>query len=167
MGVPTYQPIANVTLGSAAASVTFSGITQQYRDLVLIGFIMPGASAASYIYLCPNGVYNTTYGRIEMLGNGTSASSATSNGDYPYVGYNAVRSNTANMQFKADIFDYSVADKQKTFIYRLDTPTGSYPGAAAGAVRNVSTSPITSLLIQSGVDNFPTGTSFALYGVIA
>ena len=32
----TYEPIATNTLGSAAASVTFSGISGSYTDLILI-----------------------------------------------------------------------------------------------------------------------------------
>jgi hypothetical protein len=35
-GVSAYTALANVTLGSSAASVTFSSISQSYRDLVLV-----------------------------------------------------------------------------------------------------------------------------------
>jgi len=35
-GVSAYVPLANLTLGSSAASVTFSSISQAYKDLVLV-----------------------------------------------------------------------------------------------------------------------------------
>jgi hypothetical protein len=35
-GVSAYTALANVTLGSSAANVTFSSISGSYRDLVLI-----------------------------------------------------------------------------------------------------------------------------------
>ena len=36
MPTPTYTPLATVTLGTSAASVTFSSIPATYRDLILI-----------------------------------------------------------------------------------------------------------------------------------
>ena len=43
----TYEPIATTTLGSAAASVTFSSISGSYTDLVLI--VVPKATTGDYI----------------------------------------------------------------------------------------------------------------------
>ena len=36
MPTPTYTPLATVTLGTAASSVTFSSIPATYRDLILV-----------------------------------------------------------------------------------------------------------------------------------
>ena len=41
----TYTPIATQTLGSAAASVTFSSIPQGYTDLVLVDNVKSASGA--------------------------------------------------------------------------------------------------------------------------
>ena len=41
----TYEPIASQTLGSAAATVTFSSIPQGYTDLVLVANLISTSSA--------------------------------------------------------------------------------------------------------------------------
>ena len=70
----TYTPIARQTLGSAAASVTFSSIPQGYTDLVLVMNL--GAATSDYVQIVLNSdTANTLYSGTYLLGNGSSASS--------------------------------------------------------------------------------------------
>jgi hypothetical protein len=52
MPTPTYTPLATVTLGTTAASVTFSSIPATYRDLI---FVLSGLGGSANITLRYNG----------------------------------------------------------------------------------------------------------------
>jgi hypothetical protein len=61
MPTPTYTPLATVTLGSSASSVTFSSIPGTYRDLILIF----------------DGTGSGTTGNLRMTFNGSTLSNFT------------------------------------------------------------------------------------------
>ena len=71
----TYTPIATQTLGSAAASVTFSSIPQGYTDLVVV-IGSATFSANSSLYFQYNGDTGANYSSTRLTGNGSSASSS-------------------------------------------------------------------------------------------
>ena len=70
----TYEPIQTTTLGSAAASYTFSSIPSTYTDLKLV---ITGTSVGAYadIDLRFNSDTATNYSWTALAGNGTAASS--------------------------------------------------------------------------------------------
>jgi hypothetical protein len=70
MPTPTYTPIATTTLGTAAASVTFSSISGSYTDLVLI--IAGVQSVADVPYIQFNSDTATNYSRTQLSGDGSS-----------------------------------------------------------------------------------------------
>ena len=77
---PTYTPIATQTLGSSAASVTFSSIPGTYTDLMLISFAQGQASGGdNRLVLQFNGDTATNYSSTYLIGNGTTASVPCSN----------------------------------------------------------------------------------------
>jgi len=89
MPTPTYTPLATVTLGSTAASVTFSSIPATYRDLILIITAQRTGSPVN-VGMRFNGDSGSNYSSVFMTGTGSSAISGTVSGTnvqldvYPY-----------------------------------------------------------------------------------
>jgi hypothetical protein len=163
MGTPTYTPLANITLGSSAASVTFSSISQSYRDLVLVSFM--GVSADIDIATQFNSDTGSNYTYVNMRGNGSTATSGTgaSAGAYFAFGLQNVTVPT-NTQTNVimNIMDYSATDKHKVALKRVNE---AGTGTQAFAGRWASTSAITSIKLTPQGGNFNSGSTFALYGI--
>jgi hypothetical protein len=155
----TYTPIATQTLGSAAATVTFSSISGSYTDLVLVQN-STGVSGAGASYLRFNGDTGANYSRTRLLGNGTAASS------YRESGATSIASDAPNSSISTtlwNIMNYSNATTNKTILYR-DNST-SYVVAQVGLWRN--TAAVTSLSITADAGTYATGSTFTLYGIKA
>ena len=156
----TYTPIASITLGAAAPSVTFSSIPQTYTDLVLVtNTISP--SDGSAITLQFNSDTATNYSTTFVYGNGTSAISArTTSSTSIYVG----RSFTEFSPGITNIMNYSNSTTNKTVLSRGNA-AGSLTILYAGLWR--STSAVTSInLSNQGSVNFSIGSTFNLYGIL-
>lgn len=156
MGTPTYQPIANITLGSNAASVTFSGITQAYRDLVIISNQLNTVDAGDGILRFNSDTSN--YSRVIIYTAGTTPASAADSNFSAFVPKAAVGS------FKIDIMDYSATDKHKSILSRSGE-AGQLVYVMAG--RWASNSAITSIYLAPNAGSWAAGATFGLYGVIA
>jgi hypothetical protein len=169
MPQPTYSPLATVTLGSSASSVTFSSIPATYRDLILVARFTTAASGSTFDVRL-NGDSSSTYSHVGMNGrsNGANSFSFTATGKFELLG-NSFGTSPAQCIFQ--LMDYSATDKHKTGLSRAQSEEN---GTAmnltnAYAVRYPSTSAITSLSCHSfaGSVSFASGSTFALYGVIA
>jgi hypothetical protein len=164
-GVSAYVPLANVTLGSSATTVTFSSISQAYKDLVLVA----NATCASGTMIMGvqfNSDTASNYSRVYMSGNGSVTDSAVATEGQIYFdpsGYGATTAGNFYMGIM-NIMDYSATDKHKSVIARASIPTSS---VAATAGRWANTAAITTVVVRAGVQNFTTGSTFALYGVSA
>ena len=160
MPTPTYTPLANVTLGSAATSVTFSSIPATYRDLIVVhsGLLTSGGQEIRLRY---NGDSGSSYSYVEMTGTGSSATSSTSSSmTYAYGGL--VYTTVANSIVQ--IMDYSATDKHKTGLTRSNNSANN---VVAFAHRWANTAAITSLELSIGGNLWAAGATFNLYGVIA
>jgi hypothetical protein len=157
----TYEPIATTTLGSAAASITFSSIPATYTDLrLVVNVTMATGTTCRYQF---NGDTSTNYSTTYLLGDGSSASSgAVTNGSFIYASqYTA--STTIPSFYSMDVFSYAGST------YKTMLTTGSNDRNGSGAVdRQVqlwrSTSAITSINIYS-TGTFAIGTTATLYGI--
>lgn len=164
VGVSAYVALANVTLGSSAATVTMSSINQGYKDLVLV--INAAPTAQTQFRLQFNGDTGNNYFSVNMMGNGSSASSGSGTSDgftMPYA-----QSLVADNFFMSviNVMDYSATDKHKTSLIRnnkTDTVNG-FGTTDATAYRWSNTAAITSLLIKTGSGSIAAGSTFALYG---
>jgi hypothetical protein len=159
MPTPTYLPLANITLGSATASVTFSSIPATYRDLVVV---INGAATAASNSICRfNGDTGSNYNEVLMLGfSGGTFSVSLSN----RTSFSQLFMGTARTTNVFQIMDYSATDKHKTTLLRM-TEGGISTNATAG--RFASSSAINQILFDledSGV-NYLAGTTFDLYGI--
>ena len=157
----TYEPIATTTLGSAAATVTFSSISGSYTDLVLITstkFTATNSHATFQI----NGDTANNYSNTFLYGDGTSAASGrASNISAGYFG----RGVTGEFAIGVTHFqNYSNTTTYKTVLSRGSAAT-SISIAYVNLWRN--TNAITSLVLAAPTDTFVTGSTFTLYGIKA
>jgi len=162
----TYEPIATNTLGSAAATVTFSSIPATYTDLVLvISARMSGGGGASAIQAQFNSDTGSNYSFTLINGDGSSATSASnSNQTQAAIGLATDTAGELSTNI-VQIMNYSNSTTYKTVLARA--------GIAGDRVRAIvslwrSTSAITSILIiNNGAVNFVAGSTFTLYGIKA
>lgn len=155
----TYTPIATQTLGSAAASVTFSSIPQGYTDLVVVCNNVVDTNG--YCILRYNNDSNSNYSRTFIVGNGSSvASYRSSNNTEAYI--NATTSGIGYFSIM-NIMNYSNSTTYKTNLTRAN-----YAGAEVDAFVYLwrSTSPITTInIISPSGSGIQAGSTFTLYGI--
>ena len=162
-GVSAYIPLANVTLSSSAASVTFSSISQVYRDLVLV--VNANTSTDSEFQMRINGDTGGNYNVVQMQGNGSAVSSSAYSGQLQMtLGLIAKPTATNRISHLINFFDYSATDKHKSILNRADVAAS---GTEAMAFRWASTAAITSFVCISQTGTWAVGSTFALYGVSA
>jgi hypothetical protein len=160
MPTPTYTPLATVTLGTAAASVTFSSIPATYRDLVLV-LNCRVVSGDRF----PRGIINadtgSNYARVAMQSDGLGAFSNTGTDAFLTLG-NA--NTTFGYTSLTHFMDYSATDKHKTVICR-----SGVPGLQIRAIANrwANTAAITSIRVQLDGSSYDTGSTFSLYGIVS
>jgi hypothetical protein len=161
MPTPTYTPLATVTLGSTASSVTFSSIPATYRDLI---FVYNGQiTSSANVMMRLNADSGTNYNHVLMRGPVDSA-----NGTYSefYVFWNNTQSGSRN-NINLSIMDYSATDKHKTILNRTgySRSDGGDFLTEAQALRWASTSAVTTAQIFLSTGNFAIGSTFALYAI--
>lgn len=155
--VSTYKPLATVTLGSAASSVTFGNIPA-YRDYIVIAVRSLTSGSNSEKFYLNGDTTNNNYSRVAMFGNGSSSTS--------YAGLNSstVSLYTTPVQTTYQLMDGSVTDKHKVFMYRAD---GAANYALAGVHRWTSTDAVTSIRLEAENNTYAAGSTFSLYGIEA
>jgi hypothetical protein len=154
----TYTPIATQTLGSAAASVTFSSIPQGYTDLIIVQSSQ--TSAGGYTRITFNSDTGSNYSNTQVYGTGaTAGTSRTSSLSYMQTGYNTASVQVGHIY---QIMNYSNSTTYKTALTRWND-TSDTVGASVGLWR--STSAINSITLTQGSGNYNTGTTFSIYGI--
>jgi hypothetical protein len=162
MPTPTYTPLATVTLGSAAASVTFSSIPATYRDLILVGAPISSSGTNQSLVRFNSDATAANYPQVVMFGNGSTTGSFTNTN--AGVNFADAFASGSPMIGRLQIMDASATDKHKTCLNRRDK---SDDAVAATATRWANTAAITSLSVVSMASTFAAGSRFDLYGVIA
>jgi hypothetical protein len=161
----SYIPIASQTLGSSAASVTFSSIPTTLNGKTLRDLVLVHSTAGTPPRMRVNSDTGSNYSHVRMSGNGSSATS----GGYTdtsvnlfAVGFSGNPGPSTDVDFVVtQIFDYATTDKHKTMLSRHSIASGA---VEAFANRWANTSAITSILIY-GDSNFAAGSTFSLYGL--
>lgn len=156
--------LANVTLTANASTITFSSISQSYRDLLFVfnlkstgtDYVQYRVNGLTSVYgfnlwdgqnttINANSTYNTSFGQIDQ--------------NYANVVSGAFNSGSLYMA------DYSATDRRKnTFI--KNSNQGGFQLVLNGA-RTPATAAVTSIVFSLGTHQFGTGASIALYGVTA
>ena len=158
----TYESIATQTLGSAAASVTFSSIPGTYTDLVII--FNGGITSAPDDMRLEFNANTTNYSATLLRGDGSAAISARATGEtaIPWTTY--LGSGSAGSVSIINVQNYSNTTTFKTVLSRGNV-AASYVSATVGLWRN--TSAITSCKLIAGSSTFLSGSTFSLYGITA
>jgi hypothetical protein len=160
MALQSTTAIATVTLQVAAPSVTFSGIPNNYRDLIIVSNNLGTVNNVDAIMRF-NGDSGANYSRVLMYGLGATAGSGTDANQaqislfFPRI---TVGASTTH------IMDYSATDKHKTVLVRTDSPDYA---TFAGAGRWANSSAINSIYLQPNSGSFAPGATISLYGRIA
>jgi hypothetical protein len=159
MATNTYVALDTQTLGSAAASVTFSSIPQTYTDLVLVinGYSI---NDVDWRFRMGNGSIDSgsNYSGTYMYGDGSGASSyreSNVTGIGTGGAYNATGTSIIQIQ------NYSNTNTNKTILAR--TNSNDYTQARVGLWR--STSAVNVIQISPDSGNFASGSTFTLYGI--
>lgn len=160
----TYEPIASTTLESAVASTTFSSVSGNYTDLVVV---INGAltSAANCFIRVGNGTTDTgsNYSWTYLEGTsapGSGSSSNTSTGLYAAF-------TQANGRFVTifNLMSYANTNVFKTAIMASASSTDQYVFRAVSLWR--STSAINTVTVLPNAGNLASGTQISLYGIKA
>lgn len=160
-GVSAYTPLANVTLGSSASSVTFSSISQAYRDLVFV--IYTKSSNSSAVWAQFNDDSGNNYAYLYMRGSG----STSSYGENPVgTGGRVIIDTTSFSNSIMQIMDYSTTDKNKYYLVRNNIATTAVDAVAG---RWASTSAVTKIKFMTLYNAYTleAGTRIELYGIAA
>ena len=157
-----YKLIDSVTLGASAASVTFSSITQDYRDLVLVINATSSLAARRTMFARFNSDTGTNYKSVRMVGFGSLIESATLNSSLFHIG--VVGASAGNASSVTSIMDYSATDKHKTLLNRKGDITDT---VTAQAMRWANTSAINTILLWASSGDIAAGSTFYLYGIEA
>lgn len=171
--IPTdYESISTVTLGSTAASITFSSIPSTYQHLqIRFMSTLTGTTASDeFLWLTFNSTGGTSYADHYLWGNGTSASTGgvDSQANIRFIGQSdlTVGSVDAFCVGVIDILDYTSTNKNKTVrvLSGWDNNGGGRVNFSSGLFNN--TGAISTIKIErSGSTNMAVGSSFALYGI--
>ena len=167
MPTATYTPLATVTLGTTAASVTFSSIPATYRDLILVCSLRATVSNQLALFRV-NGDSGSNYSYVSLTGRGNdTAVSLSGTGTAAYATLDASPASATNAQTLSTIqfMDYSATDKHKTFLSRAGGVSATFNATEALAQRWANTSAITSIVFSMTSGSFVSGATFALYGI--
>ncbi len=166
MALQSMTALASITLQEATASVSFSGIPQNYRDLVLVSSAKNATTTTTdNLNITFNSDTGSNYSYVQMFGTG-SGSGASSSGTETNLRA-LLFSGSTDTYFAngvAQIIDYSATDKHKTVISRRDS-VNYYTVAVAG--RWANTAAITSVVLTPISGSITAGSTFNLYGRIA
>jgi hypothetical protein len=159
----TMRLISKQTLGSNAATVTFSQIPSTYTDLVLVGTFNNSNSVVDNAWLRVNGASNNTnHSGRRLSGNGSSASSGSDSAIYVAASFGS----NGLSSFEIYIPNYAGSAAKSMSITGVAevNQTTAYIYAIAGLWN--STAAVNQLtLVHESASNFATNSSFFLYGI--
>jgi uncharacterized membrane protein len=157
----TYEAIATNTLGSAAASVTFSSIPATYTDLVVVVNASLTTGSAN-MNLNFNNDTSALYSATWVGGNGTSALSSRNTGNTLMVTTYYGTLQTTIGTFVLNVMNYANTTTNKTLLARMNN-TIDGTSATVGLYR--STSAINRIDLITGSSTFTAGSTFTIYGI--
>jgi hypothetical protein len=162
----TYEKIASTTLGSAAASVTFSSIPGTYTDLILV-FNGAASGTVDFLMRVGNGSVDTgsNYSATYLGGSGSvAASSRYTSQTSLYLDASAALTTAFESVYIMNLMNYANITTYKTVLVRNNT-VSRWVEAGVGLWR--STSAINTIELKPTSGTFSTGSTFNLYGIAA
>jgi hypothetical protein len=166
MATNTYVALATQTLGSSAASVTFSSIPSGYTDLVLV--INPIVTSATTFSMRYNGVSTgTPYSFTDLYGDGSSAGSyRLASQNEIRISYAATNRTTNAGNIIVNVMNYSNATTYKTNLTRASVASDGVE-ATVGLWRSTAAINQIEIIANSGGSIIAAGSTFTIYGLLA
>ena len=160
----TYEPIATTTLGSAAATISFTSIGATYTDIRII-LVGSHETTATTLRMQVNTDTGTNYSYTELAGDGATATSSRGSTSSRINCGNANFNNTLPSLITADWFSYAGSTNKTCLVTTSQDRNGSgVVYRTVGLWR--STAAITSVQLFPATGNFATGTTATLYGIL-
>lgn len=162
----TEDLIASSTLGSAATTITFSGVPSTYNSLRII---LRGACASqAFPVIRFNGDTGTNYTYMSYEGVGTSIYTFRGTGnDYAYLtGGNLDWDNSKISTIKIDILGYKNTSVRTNIVALNGADRNGAGGVSVTTNVWANTSTVTSIELGARGVNFLAGTTASLYGLI-
>ena len=156
----TYEKIATTTLGSAAATITFSSISGSYTDLVLVLAGKNDVAANRAVRLRFNSDSGSNYSYTYIQGDGSSSTTTRASSSTEMQFGNFTGEQTVSI---INVQNYSNTTTYKTAITRTSVPN-TVVQAFTGLWRN--TAAITRIDLTLNADNFNTGCVATIYGIL-
>ena len=165
MATATFTPLATQTLGSAAASITFSSIPGTYTDLRLVLTCTTSVSGDTVVAQF-NSDTTANYSNTYLLGTGTSVFSGNNSSvTSAPIGIGATTSTTIPTLFSTDIQSYAGATN-KAFLSSGSSDQNGSGNVAITIHLWRSTAAITSIkLFLAGGNNFAIGSIATIWGI--
>jgi hypothetical protein len=165
MALQSTTAIASVTLQSDSPSVTFSGIPNTYRDLIIVVEGLMNHSGDGFITLRLNADAGSNYNTVYAANTSSAPRTNVTGADLVYGGA------TRRVMTYTSIMDYSVTDKHKTLLTRSNNQPDNFVFMYAS--RWANTAAVNSITLLTTLTNFSAsgfmsaGTTISLYGRIA
>lgn len=160
MALQSTVAIASLTLQAATTTVTFSGIPNTYRDLLLVTNHL-GTANSTGGELRFNLDSTASYSRVFFFslgsGGGAGSGSGMTSAD---IFFPRTIAGLATFQ----MLDYAVTDKHKVVLNRTDA---SDYACWVGAARWAKTEAINTVSLTPGTGQWAAGATFSLYGRVA
>jgi hypothetical protein len=158
----TYEPIATTTLGSAQSSVTFSGISSSYTDLILV-YDGNNSDSNAGMRLRINSDSDNNYSDIQLNGYSSGMNNSRStNANAVDISFGS----TEKTNSIANFMNYSNTSMYKTILVRTGLAGGN------GAIRSSvmlwrNSSAINNILVfREGGQTISSGSTFTIYGIL-
>jgi hypothetical protein len=165
-----YELISTTTLGTAAASVTFSSLgdySSTYKHLqIRLAARSSRADTDTRIRLQFNAQTGSTYFSHELRGDGSTVSaSATTSSSSIFIGRTTASTSTANAfgGLVIDVLDAYSTSKNKTFRAMSGVTGYNRVGLYSGSL--AYTPAVTEIKVIDEFANFVAGSRFSLYGI--
>lgn len=160
----TYTPIATTTLTGSTSNVTFSSIPSTYTDLILVynGQVDANVGLVTQV----NGDTGANYSTNYVRGNGSATSGGTVTGQN-WFNWAINMSNSGTSIYTTQIWhfqNYANTNINKTVLTRASNSANQI-GVTVGLWRN--TAAINSINTNTAGNNFLSGTTFTLYGILS
>lgn len=165
----TYTPLASTTVGTATTSVTFSGISQAYTDLVAVVQHKSVATVCGLVCQVGAGSVITTasYSVTSLGGDGTNASSTRDSARTNMSFSRMAGDDNSHWQFTTiNFMNYANSTTYKSVISRLSNAAQEAEVVANMLANTTNINIITFFLTGSSLQ-FAVGSTFALYGILA
>jgi hypothetical protein len=158
----TYEKIATTTLGTTAASITFSSIAATYTDLTVI--LVGKGGAGGDLYIDFNGDTATNYSQTRINGNGSTVTSNRLTNQTGLRFSNGLVS-TQPQFYTIDIFSYA-GSTYKTALGTMSEDRNGSGGVARYVGLWRSTSAINQIVLSLSGDTFAADTTATIYGIL-